>query len=97
MTITPDGNVSGTYKPCPECHRPSAVVKDGEIQPAEGGTTLEWSGLDRAELWVTPHNEGCSEAARPNDPTGKRATFPAGTITNQSFEFDGVRFPGDFR
>lgn len=94
MTITPDGDVSGTYKPCPVCHHPSAAIDNGVIQPALGGTTLEWSGLDRAELWITPHHEGCTEAARPNDPTGKRATFPPSVIKSHSIEFDGVRFPG---
>lgn len=86
------GDVSGTYRPCPVCGHPAATVVDGVPQSAPGGTTLEWADEYRSAMWISPHDEGCPEAARPNDPTGKRITLPASTITGQSFELNGVRF-----
>lgn len=90
MTMT--GVSGGTYRPCGTCHRPAGVVVNGASETPPGGVTLEWEDETRATLWVTPHGEGCAEAARPNDPTGKRVTLPASVIGRQQFEFCGVMF-----
>lgn len=95
--MTMSGISGGTYRPCATCSRPAGILVDGKTETPAGGVTLEWEDETRSVLWITPHEAGCSEAARPNDPAGKRVTLPANCIGPQSFELNGVVFGDDAR
>jgi hypothetical protein len=90
--LTMTGFTGGTHRPCGTCNRPAAVIVNSKTEQPPGGVTLEWEDQTRSVLWVTPHEEGCAEAARPNDPTGKRVTLPPHVIGSQSVELHGARF-----
>lgn len=91
--VTMTGIRGATFRPCGTCHRPAGVIiVNRKTEQPPGGITLEWEDETRSTLWATPHGEGCAEAARPNDPTGKRITLPPDAIGAQAFELHGAHF-----